>query len=126
MRTSNVHDYQYSALPNQHLLELALNLNDVFARTQERVVRQQALVVETLLEAGVEECQALSDARGISDFFSWQVEVMANFGEKMITVMQEMVDIQLHAYDEFVICLGESLETMSVSDVLRSPPKRAA
>jgi hypothetical protein len=126
MRTSNAPGYTNSALPNQHLLELALNVNDVLARAQERIVRQQALIVETLLEVGVEECQALGDARGVSDLLSWQVEVMANFGEKMITVVQEMVDIQLHVCDEFIECLGESLETMSLTGALGPHSKKAA
>ena len=118
--------YRQLVETSKRITEFVLEVSDVLARAQERIVHQRSAVIEVWLETAINEWQALADAESSSDLLSLQVDVVANLSEQMLATLQELVDIQLQAKEEILECVQESLTTMHPSLLLPALTQQTA
>lgn len=111
---------------NRNMMESALSFNEISARAQAVLARQQFEVAEICLEAGAQHVQAAVDATSPQDLISRQGEVMVEFGEKLVDMAQDVLDIHNQARIEFGLCVEDTLDAASMAPMLRSVTDKAA
>lgn len=100
---------------SERMTEIVMEVSDVLARAQERIVHQRSAIIEVWLETAISEWQALADAESSSDLLSLQVDVVANLSEQILATLQELIDIQLQAKEEILECVQENLAIIQPS-----------
>ena len=66
------------------------------------------------------------DATSPQDLISRQGEVMAEFGERLVDMAQDVLDIHNQARIEFGLCVEDTLDAASMAPMLRSVMDKAA
>ncbi|MGF1612321.1 MAG: phasin family protein [Gammaproteobacteria bacterium] len=103
-----------SALPREvfethkRIVELALEVNHILSRAQERMVQQGSTAVGAWLEAMRNEWQAVIDAEDVVDLLSLQVDVATDLTERVFTTLQELIDIRLQTENDVLKCLHDT------------------
>ncbi len=125
--------YEQVAEANKSALQRAVRLNDIVTRTQNQLAEQQLAFVESYLDTGASQLQALAEANDPKGFMSRQAELATQMGERLVAIVQRMVDIQGEARDEITALMKEGLKAAeakatapAVKEAKPAPSKAAA
>ncbi|NIR30506.1 MAG: phasin family protein [Gammaproteobacteria bacterium] len=104
--------YEQMAEANKSALQRAIQLNGIVTRTQNHLAEQQLALVESYLNTGAKQLEALAEANDPKDFMSRQAELATQVGERWVALVQRVVDIQGEARDEVTALMREGLKTL--------------
>lgn len=86
---------------NKQAVESVLRLNRIAVRTQGLLARQQLSAVETYLDTGTKHLDLVSKTKDPQEMIKLATEINAELGEKLLSIVQEAMNIQAQARDEF-------------------------
>lgn len=85
---------------NTKVVEPAVRVNEIAARAQALVAQKNMEVVETSLEAGMQQLRAFGESKNPTELVAAQAELATTVGEKWVAAAREVLDIQLKARDD--------------------------
>jgi phasin family protein len=103
--------YEQMAEANKGMVQRVIRLNEIVTRTHNSLAEQQLALVESYLDTGAKQFQALADARDPKGYVSRQQALAAELGERVAAVVQRVVDIQGEVRDELNDFMKEGLRT---------------
>lgn len=118
---------------NTKVVEPAVRVNEITARAHALVAQKNMEVVETSLEAGMQQLRAFGESKNPTELVAAQAELASTVGEKWVAAAREVLEIQLKARDDlnrvFVDSwkLGQPVnETKTVARTASRTSKKAA
>jgi phasin family protein len=111
---------------NKKAVDAVLNWNKIAVRTQGLLARQNMAVLENWMEAGNKGFKLASETRDPKELVARQTEVAVEFGEKLVAVAQEALDIQAQARDELAALMEDGLKAVNVPTVAKSKSVKKA
>lgn len=117
--------YEQVAEANQGFIQHAIRLEQLVTRTQSALVEQHIAFVESCLDTGAKQLQALAEARDPRDLLSRQAELATQLGERVVALVQHVVDIQGEAREEMTGLVRENLKASEPKAVAK-PAARGA
>ena len=104
---------------NKKVVEAALGCNEIGARTHAVLARHQFDVVETYLDAGAAQLRALLDAGNPQDWIACQTTLASTFGERLLTLMQDFVELNDQAMAELSLCVEDGIKAIQLPSLTR-------
>ena len=118
---------------NTKVVEPAVRVNEITARAHALVAQKNMEVVETSLEAGMQQLRAFGESKNPTELVAAQAELASTVGEKWVAAAREVLEIQLKVRDDlnrvFVDSwkLGQPVnETKTVARTASRTSKKAA
>jgi hypothetical protein len=97
---------------NKKVVEAALGCNEIGARTHAVLARHQFDVVETYLDAGAAQLRVLLEVGNAHDWVARQAALASIFGERLLTVMQDFVELNDQAMAELSLCVEDGIKAV--------------
>ena len=104
---------------NKKVVEAALGCNEIGARTHAVLARHQFDVVETYLDAGAAQLRALLDAGNPQDWIARQAVLASTYGERLLTLMQDFVELNDQAMAELSLCVEDGIKAVQLPSLTR-------
>lgn len=92
--------YTQMATMNEQALAAVAEFNRITTRTQSLLARKHLAALETCLETGTAQLKLVGESHDPGELMERQVQMAASFGEKIVAVAQESLEIQVEARDE--------------------------
>ncbi|HEY5789978.1 MAG TPA: phasin family protein [Gammaproteobacteria bacterium] len=99
---------------NQAAMGRLVRLNQISAGAIEKLTKQQMVLAEQNIKAGVEKAQSLRDIKDVQELFSLQPKLAMEAAETFKAQAQELLNIVLEAQAELTSLAEESLKSMNV------------
>lgn len=101
MRSASSSPYDAIAELSKWVAESALSLDEIWARAQEDLIRQQFGLVSAFFEGVLHQLQAAAEARTPQEFCSLQIDAATRGSDKVLAGVHEAVDIHSQVREEF-------------------------
>ncbi len=96
-------------------LAAATDLSKLATRTQGLLLNKQIAAFELWLEAGAKQIKSFSEIRDGSELLKTQAEVAQDLGHKLVTSLNEVVEIQTQARDEMAKLVQGNLKQVQAA-----------
>lgn len=107
------------------LVEPMQRYGEVALRTQALVAEQQVSLMETYIDAGMKQLQALGESKDPKEWLASQSTAMRQCGEKWMETAQEIGGIQARAQEELQQCVQDGFKTVQNGEVKKTSKKTA-
>ena len=111
---------------NRMARESALELNRIAVRAQGELARQQLAALENCLEAGSKQLELMTQTQDPKELVSKQTQTVASLGEKLVGVVQQSLEIQAQAREEFKHWFEDGMAGLREMEVEQPAPAAAA
>ena len=104
---------------NETFMASVMNVSAVAMEAQEQMAKRQLAISEKALAAGNRQFDLLEDVKDAGDFVTKSSELAAGFGQDMVAVMQETMEMQAEL-------AGKFMAAMNADPVARAKPVKKA
>ena len=118
--------YEQVAEANKSALEHAVRFNGIVTRTHNQLAEQHLALMESCLDSGVKQLEALADANDPKGLMSRQAELATQMGERLVAIVQRVMDIQGEARDEMTALFKEGVKAAEAKATARPPVAKEA
>jgi phasin family protein len=126
MNTETVLPWEQFAKASQAVVESMTRLQQIGARSVERLAQQQMGAASDLFELGVRQIEALSNVQGPEDLWTVQTRFATQVGEKWMANAGKFLDVYLENQAEVGRLFTEHMSNMTGATEAKAPAKGPA
>jgi hypothetical protein len=97
---------------NRNVMESTLGWNEIGARTQAILARQQFEVMDICLDSGARQLQAVVEANSPFEFVTREIELFSELNGRLVEMAQEISDVQNQARVEMSLCVEDGISAV--------------
>jgi hypothetical protein len=107
-------------------MESTIGWNEIGARTQAVLTRQQFEIVDIYLDAGTRQFQTMVDSSSPFDLITREIELFTEMNERLVDMVEEIMDVQNQARIELSLCVEDGIKAVQSIPAVKSALEEAA
>lgn len=111
---------------NRNVMESTIGWNEIGARTQAVLTRQQFEIVDIYLDAGTRQFQTMVDSSSPFDLITREIELFTEMNERLVDMVEEIMDVQNQARIELSLCVEDGIKAVQSIPAVKSALEEAA